>query len=74
MTLLPSGVIGLSNLARLAGNALVVWTEYHPSVTRRHICGTRSWLAADGTPPAPVPIAAAPVEQVRTAVCRTVRS
>ncbi len=71
MTLLPSGVIGLSNLAfDAAGNALVVWAEYQfVGDTPAYLRNRGRGLAADGTPLSrPFLIAAAPVEQVRTAV------
>ena len=61
----------LSNLVfDAAGNALVVWTEYrYGGETPANLRNRGRGLAADGTPLSrPFLIAAAPVEQVRTAV------
>ncbi len=70
LAVLPSGVVGLSDLAfDSAGNALVVWTEFQfvgpsPGYLRNRGRG----VLPDGTPLAgPFLIAEAPVEQVRTA-------
>ncbi len=69
--LLPSGMVGLSDVAfDSVGNALVAWSEYQfVGPTPGYLANRGRGVAADGTALSrPFLIAAPPVDQVRTAV------